>query len=414
MRHSTSNLIAGIAVGALAVSGARADAFKWNNEGSGAAYWGNTNKWVKVSGEGAHTVPSMAGDSATIPHFLGTFNPAVAAGDGSATNFTLRAITVESSSQTRRIGNPSSGTSTLVFDNSGSEQNTISVTMNGSDRVFAIADRVNIQLNQTLRCTHGSNIHTPIAIHGVVSGPGGIEVTGLAHHLRLANVNTYAGDTRVFGTNRGFTGTDAWEKSLFADGGASASGSSTGTGQVILTGSAASEDFHRPILRGNGVVGQTGRTGTTLTLGSSSTDARSFPCVSPGGTLTAGGGRTATIGILTVNGDVVFGAGSRLDAEYGDEIADVLRINGGLVLNATNTVLVTTRLGGTDGTLADVYELVHYAAGRLTGKFAAETLAAELLDAGYRVFYNQASSLGPAYAAIVLAKPPSGTLILLR
>lgn len=414
MKYPALVSFAWVSLGMLVVPKAMADAFSWNNGGSGSAYWGNLNKWTKTAGTGSQTVPSVAGDTATIPHFVGTYNPAVADNDGNAATFTLRSITVESSSQTRRIGNPSSGSSTLVFDNGGSGQNTISVTMNGSDRIFAIADRVHLQLNQTLRSVHGSNLSTPTAIHGIASGLGGIEVTGLRHHLRLTNTNTYTGDTTVFGSSSGFSGVDTWEKSLFADGAASSSGSSTGTGQVILTGSVSGVDFHQPILRGNGVVGQTGRAGTTLTLSSTSSNSGSFPRVSPGGTLTAGGGRTATIGTLTVNGDVVFGEGSRLDAEYADSASDMLRVNGGLTVNAANTVLVAARLGGSDGTLADAYELVHYMAGGLTGTFAAATLPSEMTDAGYRVSYDQPSSLGVGYAAITLARPPAGTLITIR
>jgi hypothetical protein len=333
---------------------------------------------------------------------------AVADEDGEPATFTLSAISLSQVTQSRSLSNPSWGTSTLVFDNGGSEgHNQISVSLSGGNRLFGIADRVNLQLNQTLRCMHGSNLSSGTVINGVISGEGNLELSGLRYSLRLTNINLYEGDTIVFGENSGFTGVDVWNKSLYVDGLANEVGSTTGRGCVILQGSASGIDFHKPFLRGCGIVGYEGREGITLTLGSTSSDVRSFPQVSPGGILNNNGSTTETIGTLTVNGDVEFTKGSGLSADVsGDGSADLLVINGTLLLDGTDTILKVSLLDGDSEVPARMYELARYK--ERTGRFSTVELD-EVFGDDYRVIYDLVTT--PGYKSIVVSDIPFGTLL---
>lgn len=414
MKHSDMVTVVWLSFGALLVPRAMADAFSWNNSGSGSAYWGNTNKWTKTAGTGSQTVPSIAGDTLTVPNVGSGINIAVTDAAGAATTFTVHSISISQVTQSRKFTNPATGTSMIVIDSgTGASSNTdISNSMSGGDKRLVFPNRVIVSLNNNLRVTHTSNLNPATVFDGVIqngTAPSpSFTLTGGNVRAVMSATNTFSGGVNVT-PNQNRSKVNANTTRFYAQGGADATGSATGTGAVTVTGATSGDDNNAAWLVGSGTVGQTGRTGTTLTA--SGSNATSSGRVSPGGTLNNDGGHTETVGTLTVNGDVQFGSHGRLYADFSNTTSDALRINGGIGIGTSDTTLILARLGGTTGTLATVYELVHYTEGGLTGTFATETLPAELTDAGYRVFYNQPSSLGAGYAAITVAKPPAGTVL---
>lgn len=400
----------------VSASACHADAFGWNYSGSGL--WGDTAKWTRNSGTGTHLLPSLPGDTISVPAVTTTgITLTMADAGGQAGTFTVGSITIVQVSQQRGLGNPAIGTSWLIFDNAGSDAFIAHSSNSNNNRMFGVADRVHVRLDSSLTLRHDSNLNSGFRLQGViVSGPSlqtGLRVTGGSTRVTLANTNLYVGGTTVQGNNNRSGAGNVNRVILLAEGGATAVASSTGTGPVTVKGVHVGDDYAPARLCGSGTIGPLGRTGTTLTASGASVNARGE--VAPANAVSLTGSYSDTIGTLTVNGSVMFGDHSDLMIEVNAMSADALKVNGQVDLSSSfDRLSVTAATGASLTAIAKSYELVHYTAGGLNGVFNTVTLPAALVSAGYRVLYNQPSSLGPAYASITIARPAGPTLLLIR
>lgn len=195
----------------------------------------------------------------------------------------------------------------------------------------------------------GAATSVEVRANAAISGTGGVVLQGVGT-LELNGANTYSGNTTISKSVINSTTYNAG--TLIVNGGATGTSSGTGTGTVTVGATGR--------IAGTGTIGQTGRTGTTLSL--SGTSALEFAAITPGNHTDAN-----TVGTLSVNGDVSLGDYTEMTLELKSlGTSDALAASGSFSLSATGTVLRLTLLNGE--TLGGSYTLVSSSA--FTGTFS--------------------------------------------
>ena len=195
----------------------------------GSGNWGNTAKWLPTG------VPNAIGDTARSGGgFSSTVTATLADASGADASFTLGSLVItvrNSDNRFRRIANVTSGTGVLIFDVSSG-----TATINGETLNIAGAAKdvfVGIKLNDPLWITNNTGTSTTNTGTGGVmtfskaimdgSSLNGLTIgaitSGSAAPVVFQGVNTYTGNTTIFGSgsaNRmGWLQLDSTSETLF-------------------------------------------------------------------------------------------------------------------------------------------------------------------------------------------------------
>lgn len=156
-------------IGALSIATARGQSYSWTG---GSGHWGEPANWTPTG------VPDAAGAVATVPSTASGIIVTVADATGDAATFTVGRFVFDQVTQNRSFGNPTSGTSTIIFNN-GASTAELSARLSGSNRIVGIPDRVSVQLGSSLfRTLDDGNFGTVFQFDGLVSGAGNFPSRG--------------------------------------------------------------------------------------------------------------------------------------------------------------------------------------------------------------------------------------------
>lgn len=222
----------------------------------------------------------------------------------------------------------------------------------GRNGTFTLSGNVELNGTEVKYWNIGDGTSTDVEVRAdaVISGTGGLVLQGTGT-VELNASNTYSGNTVVDKSTINSTTYNAGV--LIVNGGATSTSSGTGTGTVNVGATGT--------LAGVGTIGQTGRTGTTLTV--KGTDASNLAYLSPGNHTVAN-----TVGKLSVNGNISLDTYSQVKLELKSAgVSDSLAASGALSISGTGSVLRISLLGGQS--LSGDYLLASYSA--ITGTFSA-------------------------------------------
>jgi fibronectin-binding autotransporter adhesin len=252
----------------------------WAGNGTGIGSWGTVAAgfgldWGANQGSPGLDANFTSTDTATFGNVAGQATQLV---NLNGANPSLNSITFNSSTTNYTIATGTGGTVTL---NGGAGSATITDAATGGTQT--ISAPVILATNTTVNVSPGQKI----ALLGGVSGPGGVNTTGLGTTV-LAGINTYSGPTTI---NAGVLEVDGSlaANSTVTIGGASATDTPTLTGIGLINGAVTVASA------GGGVAGT----------------------INPGG--------VGTTGILTV-GSITFQTGSVLALDVNGAASDVLNV----------------------------------------------------------------------------------------
>lgn len=190
----------------LASAAAEAQTMSWGNFATGT--WGDSTKWT------SGTVPNAIGVAANIPGSSpsGALTITLANSGGSDASFTVGGLIMNNSTtggSFRRIQNVSSGTGVLIFDVTSGSATIVGTNGVSGGRVGPKDIFVGVRLNDPLFITNNTSssgtgglmtfskaIMDGSSSNGLTIGA----ITGSAAPVVFQGVNTYTGNTTIFGS----------------------------------------------------------------------------------------------------------------------------------------------------------------------------------------------------------------------